>query len=114
MKLSLNKTWQFCLRMWKWIADEKKNGRIKSVYNLKNEWLRKNGFKDVRIIQRCFFCDYANDECFRCPPRLINSSFDCMNNPYNWQYEPTKFYEKLVEINKKRLLLKKKGIKNVD
>ena len=60
-KLSLNNTWKYCMRMWRWIADRIKAGDKRSVEDLKKAWLQNH---DIRYIENdCFFCDYDNSGC---------------------------------------------------
>lgn len=107
-KLTLNKTWTECLRMWRWIAKEKRAGNKSYIYNLKAEWLKKHGYvpndKDVEC--NCFFCEYdlhKNDNCRACPPKKIEPKFDCRNEDYHFNEKPIAFYNKLVALNRKRI-----------
>lgn len=101
----LEETWQLCLEMWKWIAENYKKGE-NCVASLKRKWLETNG---IRINDRdacCFFCQYAHKHagCTNsCPGKLVNKSFECFSPDYHYSNEPTKFYEKLVELNEMRL-----------
>lgn len=113
MKLTLNQTWKYCLRMWKWITEQIKKGNKASIWTLKEEWLKNNGFKNKRIRDKCFFCNYCHQYCEKCPACLIEGDFYCMDLDYDYIIEPIKFYNKLIQLNEKRLQLKKKGIKNV-
>ena len=119
-KLTLDETWELCLKMWKWIADEvtamgkQFNPRL-TVESLKYEWMKENGYKLTRINHRCFLCEYDDqhindldhiDTCQACPARLVDSDFSCGNTEYEYDVQPLKFYAKLVELNKIRLAKK--------
>ncbi len=105
-KLSLDKTWTECLRMWKWIARQKKRGSKKAVVVLKHLWMAEH-HPNLEIGTDCFFCNYANNYCWRCPTRKIDPDFSCMRSGYHYRTKPTKFYAKLVALNKIRLSRKR-------
>ena len=44
-KLTLNQTWVLCLKMWKWIAEQVKAGNEDDIEDLKEQWLKKNGWE---------------------------------------------------------------------
>ncbi len=105
-KLTLAKTWQECLRMWKWIAENYKNGD--EIDDLKIEWLKKHDIAEDEISVDCFFCEYCDGKCEnrygpRCPGVQVNRRFTCHSLTYGFRRKPVKFYQKLVELNKKRL-----------
>lgn len=104
-RLTLNETWVLCLRMWKWIAEQRKKERRTGVEGLKALWLKKHGYKDDEIDNDCFFCEYACQKqgCLNsCPGYKVDSEFTCDNAEYSYCKHPIKFYTKLVELNKKR------------
>lgn len=122
-RLTLDKTWDNCLRMWKWIAEQVK--RIKNwdaysyafqknvIETLKRSWCKENGYNELEY--DCFFCEFANSVYVRsfncddnCPARKINKWFWCDNNSYHFTKEPLKFYAKLLALNKIRLSRKRK------
>ena len=105
-KLTLNETWEQCLKMWRWIV---RQPYPKCVGELKKEWLEKNGFKDVD--DDCFFCDYANrySGCeMSCPADKIDKSFCCGDYDYHWSHKPAAFFRKITQLNEKRLARRKK------
>lgn len=127
-KMSLNKTWSECLRMWKWIVERLNENLYLDVCDLKGWWLSANRYTTypTKVYNHCFFCDYAVSHngtkadyidicgyCSKCPAVLVDKHFSCeqSNDEIDWQETPVEFYEKLVELNKKRL--EKKGTKNV-
>lgn len=98
----LDQCWKNCLRMWKWIAKNWK--RSDNVVALKRKWLEKNGFTYGSIAALCFFCDHARlasctVDCRKCPGKLVNSRFYCMNESYNYYEKPKKFYAKLLHLD---------------
>ena len=105
-KITLNQTWVLCLRMWRWIANVWKTERYirYCVWELKDIWLKENGFKDV--YSDCFFCQYregANGDCnVVCPGALVDPNFDCYNIDYEWHRYPVEFYQELLRLNKIR------------
>ena len=108
--MNLEDTWTNCLAMWKWIAEQVKSGEADytDAGRLKRQWLVEH--KYVYIYLNCFFCDYVkgygNINCEKCPGALVDKSFRCGNILYDYICKPIKFYEKLVELNKKRCLKK--------
>lgn len=109
---NLESCWKDCLDMWKSIAD---TARIKPELNIAREkalWLYRN---HKRAYHNCFFCQYAINVgspresidvkgygCRNCPGVLVDASFDCGDDYYDYEEQPILFYEKLVELNKKR------------
>jgi len=105
-KLTLEQTWRHCLAMWKWIAEEVKQEGTWDVYVLKIEWMYKHP-QFGRIVAGCFFCQYDYEQgtaaCSQCPGRLVSKSFHCQDHKtYCFSEKPVKFYQKLLELNKKR------------
>ena len=119
--MTLDKTWEECLQMWKWMVanlDKKRD-----IFNLKRTWLLKEGYaahdygerpsSGKSVANGCFLCDYqethpkmksvTNASCSRCPAARIDPSFDCDDTGYSWHINPKAFYKKLLELNKKRL-----------
>ena len=108
----VREAWIDCLRMWKWISENLPDGFSESVEDikdfviesLKRQWLRKNKFTKP-FPNNCFFCAYDGkhgNECESCPARLVRRHFHCTDSGYNYAYEPVKFYNLLVELDKKR------------
>ncbi len=115
-RLTLDETWVFCLKMWKWIAKEARAGKDDRIESLKREWLNKNGFSDIHVWGTCFFCEYSvrrtnPNTCRLCPAKRVNKVFSCYDEKYCWQTSPLKFYKKLCELNKLRLAKKRKVVK---
>lgn len=110
-KLTLNKTWKLCLKMWRWIAKEKRNGNELPVIELKGKWTKRHGFKTL-ICNDCFFCQYAITHkmrvkvkgagCSDCPGTKVDRLFYCENLGCTWDEEPVAFYKKLLALNRKR------------
>jgi len=104
--------------MWKGIAAKKKKGSEEEVGELKGIWLEEHGFEDIEIKANCFFCEYASQQCEYgsqqkrdvgpkrcqfCPAKLVDKEFDCFCETYHYHRKPIAFYNKLLELNKKRL-----------
>ena len=114
MRLTLDESWELCLKQWPWIIKQLDGGSKEIVEELKDQWLEENGFTDICICNECFFCEYAYQhdksfcptKCPLCPGRKIDTDFFCLRDDYHYQKSPHKFYEKLLSLNKKR---KKKG-----
>lgn len=109
MKLTLERTWTECLRLWKWVKEQIEAGSKKTVWELKEEWMKRNNYSDIAQCN-CFFCHYdARNEmnCDFCPGRLVDKTFDCENKSYAWHDKPIAFYKKLLELNRKRKKAKK-------
>ncbi len=104
MNISLDETWEFCIKMTKWIAEEMRRDSSQRVGTLKKAYLAQN-HPDLHLCNNCFFCDYDDDndnECKACPARLVESSFDCRNDAYNYYWRATDFHKELVRLNKIR------------
>lgn len=115
-KLSLNETWDLCLKMWKWIAKEKRADNKLSVDSLKTEWLQNHGFEKDSVYNDCFFCVYEETHtrtvipkangCPACPGTKVDLFFNCMDFDYHYDKYPVKFYNKLRALNKIRMAKK--------
>lgn len=112
-KLTLDESWELCLEMWKWIADNYVKGGF-GVGRLKTRWLVDHGFERSDIHLDCFFCEYMDQNrnkptgnpsynCDHCPAVLVERSFQCTKCEYHYICKPVKFYQKLVELNRIRL-----------
>ena len=109
-KLTLNETWAECLKMWKWIARQKRKGDINEVSFLKERWLEGNGYCADNVVNYCFFCEYVDKRdkgCSLCPGRKIDPRFSCSNSDYDYFDEPILFYKEIKRLNNIRL--KKSG-----
>ena len=106
-KLTLDETWDLCLKMWKWISRETLKEDDRDVCDLKREWLSSNGFADKHVHNTCFFCEYRERRsafCELCPAKKINDEFDCQHaRRYNYYDHPREFYAELKRLDKIRL-----------
>jgi len=107
MKMSLNKTWSECLRMWKWITQVGLRLTEEDIEELKHLYLTANGYSPHTLENDCYFCDYSNGECTVCPGILVNKNFNCIGD-IDYEDNPIEFYKLLVRLNKKRLSKKRK------
>lgn len=105
-KLSLEKTWVECLRMWKWITQIGLPLTEEDVVALKHLYLTANGHNQHTILNDCYFCDYSSGLCVKCPGTLVDPNFNCMGYMH-YEEDPIGFYRLLIKLNKKRL--SKKG-----
>ena len=110
----LDRTWENCLRMWKWITNNLPKGfseateEIKDfiIDHLKWDWLKNNNF-NRKIIQACFLCEYDKKHkgnCDSCPAVLAypEQEFHCTDDKHNYAYEPILFYKELMDRNARR------------
>ena len=96
---TLNQTWVLCLRMWRWIAANWKEGA--NIYTLKEQWIHNNGFGGTEIESDCFFCDFCI-HCPACPGKLVDPDFYCENEKYDYETKPKTFYKELLRLNRIR------------
>ena len=108
-RLTVNKTWENCLAMWKWISRKCLKIDWPDVDRLKVEWLEANGYPDADIIHHhCFFCQHCQSgnhdgvEC-RCPAKKIDKDFYCFAVQHSYSGRPRDFYNELKRLNKIRL-----------
>lgn len=104
MSMDLNTTWEKTLEMWKWIAEQYTPGR--NVGRMKRAWMSEHCLEYSNIGSNCLFCIYSvhrGEGCGHCPGRLVSKRFNCINRSYHYWGKPRKFYEKLCELNAKRL-----------
>ncbi len=106
-KLNLDETWRLCLQMWKWIARERRKNQRTDIGTLKRQWLREHGIESIRF--SCFFCEYGqrfvnSSLCQKCPAKMVDKNFNCEKDGryYHWSERPVAFYNKLVQLNKRR------------
>jgi len=109
-KLTLEQTWKYCLAMWKWIAEQKKDGSRKRVRTLKAEWLKAHNFEG--IFNNCFFCNWAGgwrgNMCSYCPSLMVDPDVHgeyinwCFKPKHHWEESPEAFYAELLRLNKIR------------
>jgi len=118
-KLTLDQTWERCLAMWKWIAEQvekaiRQHKRKPCIEDLKTEWLDLHGFGNDSLNNNCFFCEYnkyrtksINKDCW-CPARLVDKGWTCFDEGRVFDEHPIAFYNKIKALNKIRLERKKK------
>lgn len=128
--MTINKTWEECLRMWKSISKSWAKSKNEDVDKLKEKYLTRRKIKSDTwfVYNDCFFCEYAVTHrpegksnmhvewyvygagCRNCPGRKVDEEFDCIR--YNYDTDPVEFYKKLQQLNKIRLSkLRKAGAK---
>ena len=105
--MDLDTVWVKCLEKWKWISAQGMRGW--GVYHLKAAWCESHG----EVVKNdCFFCEYAVTHyqgglammCDYCPARKVDAGFNCGDPDYSFTWEPKKFFEKLLELNERRLI----------
>lgn len=101
-KLSLEQTWQKCMKMWKEMIEVywkrgMDGGDLKEIYFDEHP---KRKFPE----NGCYFCDYGDrrEGCTSCPGQLVHPRFNCHNESYHYICKPKAFYRKLVALDKKR------------
>ena len=97
--MTLNECWENCEAMWKWIAEVWQPSD--DVDDLKHEWMVVHGFSNIP--DNCFFCDWAEANCFKCPGAKVDPHFDCSRIDHHFRKRPVEFYNEIVRINKIRL-----------
>ena len=110
-RMNLDESWKLCMSMWRWIAEQIRAGCEYSVDVLKEQWLKKHGYKIGKygeyITGNCFFCTYitscGKEECSFCPGKKVDGTFNCMRKDYDFFGRPIAFYNKLRSLNRKRL-----------
>ena len=100
-KRTLNQTWTLCLRMWRSVAGKWITGA--DVCILKKEWVKENEVSAGP--GNCFFCNYA-ETCLDCPGGLVDASFHCWNEKYDYETNPPAFYKELLRLNRIRKVKK--------
>ena len=103
--MTLNESWERCLKMWRWIGAQIRNGDVCSVDVLKEDYIE---IFDPGAEGTCYFCEYdtehCNEEgCSQCPGRLVDLLFYCDKEGYHYWREPLAFLAKIEELNKIRL-----------
>ena len=100
-----DKLWEEQIRMHKDLCE---NDSSKSM------WLIENGYDSISLKHNCFFCEQAiridprhvcspfKAGCPACPGKLIDSTFNCMDDNYDYSKYDGKFVTKLEELNNKR------------
>jgi len=108
-RLTLDKAWTGCIKMWESICCEQIDGEVevrKEVYCKAN---------NLKLHTDCFFCEYAKQHpvssntcvshsiatlCSSCPARSIESSFNCGYEDYHYRFKPKKFLAKIKKLYK--------------
>lgn len=118
IKRDLNRTWELCIKMWKWIA-EVYDGSV-SAEKLKEMWIQKHGFRWTET--NCFFCNWhdgmvkefeelqgISNLCnMLCPAKLASDNFDgCLSKKYHYKDNPKAFYREIKRIYEIRESMKK-------
>ena len=114
--LTLDKTWRYCLAMWRWIVTQHKNTH-EEVWELKGVWLQRHRRSDMPLLEHCYFCAWAElhrqvsykpgCRCQWCPGAEVEESFHCQTTAYHYSYRPAKFLAKLEELYSKYQTQKK-------
>ena len=109
-RLSLDKTWEDCLLMWKWLSKKVTDDPHADIDDLKETY---TDVKEYNLVQNCFFCEYADrhlketDEmypftsCTNCPGKKVDKGFNCLEYP-KYNENPIEFYKLLVRLDKIR------------
>lgn len=92
--MDLNKTWEECLRMWKWIS-ERWDGS-ESIGLLKIKYIDENEAEG--ILASCFFCASCSN-CRSCPGVFVDPDFYCNNEEYSYEKKPKEFYQELLRLD---------------
>lgn len=101
-KLTLDETWDYTKRMWKWIAFQVEVLKDKrSVVLLKETWLKENAPEFVNITSSCFFCAAQDDGCIGCPGKLVGV-FNCCDPEYHYNEKPGAFYREILRLDEIR------------
>ena len=110
MRLSLDKTWEECLLMWKWLSKKVIDDPYLNIDDLKKTY---TDVKEYNILQDCFFCEYADrhlkethelypfPHCTNCPGKKVYKDFNCLYYP-KYSTNPVEFYKMLVKLNRIR------------
>jgi hypothetical protein len=100
-KLTIDETWDYTKRMWKWVAfriDTMLDER--SVVQLKEVWLKENAPEFTGMTSDCFFCQNREGCCgTTCPGALVESGFSCCDPDHNYEDKPGAFYRKILRLD---------------
>ena len=114
---TLDTTWKYCVQLWTDIKTARLKGREEPVGNLKEIWMKLNGFGG--IYNDCFFCNWAEEEgigvdnpdipggCPNCPGVKVDPNFCCQGD-IHWRDDPIEFANYIIKLNQKRLRRGKK------
>ena len=76
-------------KMWNWIADKiKEERKVLDIHALKRRFCNRVEFGYVAL--NCFLCDYAKEDCERCPLKWESEASSYMCERYN---DPDEFSE---------------------
>ena len=109
-RLTLDVTWTLCMKMWRWIAKQIRNGSERDIESLKADWLETHT-KDWWIDNSCYFCERNEQQggvstldcygdCQYCPGKLVDIKFSCGDDEYHYLNFPLAFYAKLQKLHK--------------
>jgi hypothetical protein len=100
-KLSIDETWDYTKRMWKWVAfqvEVLKDER--SVFTLKKVWLEENEPEFTGMVSDCFFCQNRVGDCdTTCPGSLVEKGFSCCNLAHHYEDHPGAFYREILRLD---------------
>lgn len=102
-KLSIDETWDYTKRMWKWVAfqvEVLKDER--GVHKLKRIWIEENASEFVDMLASCFFCENQKNcgGCNEnCPGKLVELDFNCCNTAHNYSSRPGAFYREILRLD---------------
>lgn len=91
--------WKKCIELWEYVVENIPEGVLAAwtVTDLKHRW-----FKEMKINSvdnSCFFCaESQSNRCLQCPGQLIDPTFHCGNEVYDWCKKPKEFLAKLKEL----------------
>lgn len=126
-RMNLDTTWKNCLHAWNIIV---KYRELKSHKNVSISRLKQLALPEEHknIMLGCYFCEYATKAkerweakqrrmlkkhkfrvmCEFCPGSKIDPEFNCIDDEYDYDHQPLKFYAKLKELSKIRQQPKKR------
>jgi len=102
----LDVCWDECEKMWEYVVKDYRSFSAKDhlfyVRDSKMRWLKANGYYIGNMNNNCFFCEYSRGDCLKCPGRLVDVYFNCINIDYHYAEKPIAFYKKIAALNKER------------
>lgn len=102
-EMSLDQIWNECIKMGECVVQ---NHSGESVITSKRQYIKDNNIGVLR--SDCFFCETAGKlsnnctDCSRCPGVLVDKSFECEHEDYNYEYKPVEFLRKIKTLNRIR------------
>ena len=103
-ELTIDETWDYTKRMWKWVASQKVCEDVRDTTMLKKAWLADNEPEFVDLADDCFFCDVGKSDCCdctECPGVAVDPEFTCkgFGNPHNHYKHPAAFYREILRLD---------------